>query len=297
MSRTRTKSVIAFNVGAYLIITFVTIFCLLPFILIISGSFTDNKSITLDGYHLIPKVFSLKAYQMIFAFPETIVRAYTVTTLNTLLGTATGLLLIAMDGYVLSRKEFRYRNKISFFIYFTTIFGGGLVPWYIMIAKVLSLRDSYIALWFPQLMSPFLIILMRTFISSSIPDEIFESAKIDGAGHFKCFTSIAMPIIKPGLATVGLFLALGYWNDWYMSSLFITTPEKQELQFYLYNILNTYETINRMLSGKGVTISTNMPTESVKLAMAVIATGPVLLFYPFVQKYFVAGITVGAVKG
>ncbi len=297
MKLIKSKSIVLFNVIAYIFISFVTVFCLLPFLIVISGSLTDNTSIVLDGYHLWPKVFSLEAYEMIFAFPESIGRAYLVTVCNTLVGTALGLFLISMDGYVLSRKEFKYRNKFTFLIYFTTIFGGGLVPWYIMIARVLNLRDSYIAICFPALMSPFLIILMRTFISSSIPDEIFESAKIDGAGNFKAYTSIAVPIIKPGLATVGLFLALGYWNDWYLSSLFITTPEKYSLQFYLYNVLNSYETVNRMLSGKGVTVTNNMPTESVKLAMAVIATGPVLLFYPFVQKYFVAGITVGAVKG
>ena len=297
MKKKKSKSVIIFNIIAYVFIIIVTVFCLLPFIIVISGSFTDNASIVLDGYRLIPKKFSLEAYEMIFTFPETILRAYAVTVTNTIVGTSLGLFMISMAGYVLSRKDFKYRNKLTFFIYFTTLFGGGLVPWYIMIAKVFNLRDSYIAICFPMLMSPFLIILMRTFIHSSLPDEIFESAKIDGAGHFTTYLNIAIPVITPGLATVGLFLSLSYWDDWYLSSLFITTPAKYELQFYLYNVLNSYETVNRMLAGKSVTLNISLPTESMKLAMAVIATGPVLLFYPFVQRYFVAGITIGAVKG
>ncbi len=285
-----------FNIFAYTVIIILTILCVMPFLLIISGSLTDEVSIAIDGYHFIPKVFSLEAYKTIFTFPQTVIKAYTVTTVNTIVGTSLGLFFMSMAGYVLSRKDFKYRNRITFLIYFTTIFGGGLVPWYIMITSVLKLKDSYIAICYPGLMAPFLIILMRTFITSSLPDEVVESAKIDGAGSFKTYYSIVLPIVKPGLATVGLFLALNYWNDWFLSSMFISTPEKYELQFYLYNMLNSYEAINRLVSS-GVTLATNPPAESIKLAMAIIATGPVLLFYPFIQRYFVAGITIGAVKG
>ncbi len=292
----RGPAAIVFNVIAYIVILAITVLCLLPFMLIISGSLTDNASIAVDGYHFIPKVFSLEAYTTIFMFPETVLQAYKVTTVNTLVGTLLGLFFMSMAGYVLSRKDFKYRNTISFLIYFTTIFGGGLVPWYMMMTSVLKVKDSYAALCWPGLMAPFLIILMRTFITSSLPDEVVESAKIDGAGSFRTYWSIVLPIVKPGLATVGLFVALNYWNDWFLSSMFITTPSKYELQFYLYNMLSSYEALNFMLSS-GVTIITNPPSESIKLAMAIIATGPVLLFYPFIQRYFVAGITVGAVKG
>lgn len=292
----RGPAAIVFNVIAYVIISFITVLCLLPFMLIISGSLTDNASIAVDGYHFIPKVFSLEAYKTIFLFPDTVLQAYKVTTVNTLVGTMLGLFFMSMSGFVLSRKDFKYRNRISFLIYFTTIFGGGLVPWYMMMTSVLKMKDSYAALCWPGLMAPFLIILMRTFITSSLPDEVVESAKIDGAGSFRTYWSIVLPIVKPGLATVGLFVALNYWNDWFLSSMFITTPAKYELQFYLYNMLSSYEALNFMLSS-GVTIITNPPSESIKLAMAIIATGPVLLFYPFIQRYFVAGITVGAVKG
>jgi putative aldouronate transport system permease protein len=289
--------VILFNVIAYAYIGFVTLFCLLPFVIIISGSFTSDHSIIIDGYHLIPKVWSLEAYDTLFKYPKMILDAYAVTTGNTIIGTALGLFMISMAGYVLSRKDFKYRNKLSFFIYFTTLFGGGLVPWYIMIVRYFNLKDNLISICYPGLMTPFLIILMRTFISSSLPDEIVESAKIDGSGHFRTYRDIVIPIIMPGIATVALFLSLNYWNDWFLASMFITTPSKYELQFFLYNMLNSMLVLNTMLSGKGITLSQNLPTESTKLAMAVIATGPVLLFYPFVQRYFISGLTIGAVKG
>jgi putative aldouronate transport system permease protein len=290
-------SAVAFNVVAYIVVTFVALFCLLPFLTIISGSFSDNTWITKHGYTLLPQQFSFKAYEIIFRTPDRILKAYAVTGLNTIAGTTTGLFCMSMAGYVLSRKSFKHRNKLMFFIYFTTLFGGGLVPWYIMIAKVFKLMDSYIAIWYPMLMSPFLIILMRTFITSAFPDEVMESAIIDGAGHFRIYRSIVLPIVIPGLAAVGLLLSLNYWNDWYLSSLFISTQGKFELQFYLYNMLNSVEEIRRLTYAGANINQVDAPTETLKLAMAVIATGPVLFFYPFAQRYFIAGITIGAVKG
>lgn len=286
-----------FNLFAFIITGILALLCLLPFIIIISGSFTSNMSILKDGYSLFPKEFSTEAYETLFRYPQTLLRAYGVTIGVTAIGTALGLLLISMTGYVLSRKDFVWRNKISFFIYFTSIFGGGVVPWYMMYTNVLHLKDSYLALILPSLMSPFLVILMRTFISSSVPDAVIESAKIDGAGDWRIYRSIVMPIAGPALATIGLFLALGYWNDWYLSSMFITSPEKYQLQFYLYNMVNSAESMAQLAANNPNITVQNLPTESVKMAMAVVATGPVFLFYPFVQKYFVSGITVGAVKG
>ena len=207
-----------------------------------------------------------------------------------------GLLMITLTAYVISRKEFKYRNQVSFLIYFTTLFGGGMIPWYLMYANVLNLKGSTFPIWFPGLMSPFLIILMRTFISESVPDAITESAKLDGAGHVTIFFRIILPVLGPGLATVGLFLALGYWNDWYRSSMFSVSQDTWELQFYLYNLLNASAGMKQMAQSANIAM-TEIPTQSMKLAMAVVVTGPVLLFYPFVQRYFVSGITVGAVKG
>ena len=287
---------ILFDIAKYIFLASTAIICVLPFIIIVSGSFTDNSTILRYGFSILPRDFTLDAYETIFKAPQDIIQAYKMTTYYTVIGTFTGLLVTSLTAYVISRKEFKYRNNISFLIYFTSIFGGGMVAWFLMYASVLGLRGSTFAIWFPALTSPFLIIIMRTFISGVLPDAITEAAKIDGAGHFTIFTRIALPLLAPGLATVGLFLALGHWNDWYRSSMFSVDSSTWQLQFYLYNMLNATEALRQMSMNAGIATA-NLPTQSVRLAMAVIATGPVLLFYPFVQRYFISGITVGAVKG
>lgn len=296
MNYKKTGSSLLFYILGYTIIISVAIFCLIPFWIIIAGSFTANDAIYQYGYNILPKVFSLDAYKFIFARPDSMIRAYMVTGMVTAVGTFLGLFMITMAGYVLQRKDFKYRNKISFFIYFTTLFQGGLIPWYILITKYLRLQDSYLALILPSLMSPFLIILMKNFIRSSVPDEITEAAKIDGANDFKIFYRIVIHIAKPGIASVGLFLALAYWNDWYLSLLFINSQAKYSLQFFLYNMLASAEAMQNM-ANKGMAVVIKVPTESTKMAMAVVATGPIIFLYPFIQKYFVKGLTVGAVKG
>ena len=181
-----------------------------------------------------------------------------------------------MAGYALQRKDFPFRNGISFFVYFTSLFQAGLAPYYLLMVQTYHLKDSYLAVLLPLLMSPWLIILMKNFVKS-IPHEITESGKIDGAGDFRIFVSLILPMLKPALATIGLFLALGYWNEWYQSSLFLSSNVKIiPLQFNLYRVVNE---------------------ETLKMATACLATGPIVLLYPFVQKYFIGGITVGAVKG
>lgn len=290
------KAEITFNIITYVFLTLGSIICVLPFIIILSGSFTDDYTIVTQGYSVLPRDFTLAAYKTIFKAPKDILQAYKMTFYYTIVGTGLGLLMITLTAYVISRKEFKYRNTVSFLIYFTSIFGGGMIPWYLMYANVLGLKGSTFAIWFPALMSPFLVILMRTFISGSVPDAITESAKIDGAGHLTIFFKIVLPVLGPGLATIGLFLALGYWNDWYRSSMFSTNSETWELQFYLYDLLNATTAMKQMAQNASISTA-DLPTQSVKLAMAVVATGPVLLFYPFVQRFFVSGITVGAVKG
>lgn len=285
----------AFNILAFSLLGIASLICVAPFLLVVSGSLTDNYTIMTEGYSLWPKTFSLEGYKSILRNPHAVLQAYKMTIYYTLVGTGIGLFLITMTGYVVSRREFKYRNTVTFLIYFTTIFGGGMIPWYLMYTNVLGLKGTTFVIWFPGLMSSFLIILMRTFITGTVPDAIAESAKIDGAGQFTIFLKIVLPVLKPGLATVGLFLALGYWNDWYRSSLFSISSDTYELQFYLYNMMNSATAVNE-LAETSLALS-NLPTQSVKMAMAVVATGPVLLFYPFVQKYFVSGITIGAVKG
>ena len=289
-------STIPFHIVKGVLLTLLSVICVLPFIVIISGSLTDNLTILKEGFSLLPRNFTPEAYRTIFRSPEGIIQAYKMNFYYTFMRTALGLLIITLTAYVISRKDFKYRNSVSFLIYFTTIFGGGMIPWYMMYANVLNLRGTTLAIWFPALMSPFLVILMRTFITGSVPDAVVESAKIDGAGHWTIFWRIVLPVLGPGLATVGLFQALGYWNDWYRSSMFSTSSETWSLQFYLYDMVNSTLAMRQM--AQNVSLNTaDLPTQTVKLAMAVVATGPVLLFYPFVQRYFVSGITIGAVKG
>lgn len=298
-SKTKIKkgpATIVFEIITYSLLALGSIICVAPFIMILSGSFSDNRSILVQGYSLLPRDFTVSAYQTVFKAPKDILQAYKMTIYYTGIGTLLGLLMITLTAYVISRKEFKYRNTISFLIYFTSIFGGGMIPWYLMYANVLGLKGNSFAIWFPALMTPFLVILMRTYVTGSVPDAITESAKIDGAGHLTIFTKIVLPVLGPGLATVGLFLALGYWNDWYRSSMFSTDSSTWELQFYLYDMLNASTAMKQMAQNSSLSMK-DLPTETVKLAMSVVATGPVLLFYPFVQRYFVSGITVGAVKG
>ena len=296
-NRIRKDSVmIAFDVIKYILLTITSLLCVLPFVLIVSGSITSNETILREGYSILPRDISFDAYSMIFKAPKDILQAYKITIYYTAVGTLTGLAVIVLTAYVISRKEFKYRNIVSFLIYFTSIFGGGLVAWYLMYTNILGLKGTTFAIWFPAIMSPFLVILMRTFITGSVPDAIVESAKIDGAGHGTILTRIVLPVLGPGLATVGLFLALGYWNDWYRSSMFSTDSSTWELQFYLYNMLNASQALKAMSQASSVPMD-SMPGQTMKLAMAVVATGPVLIFYPFVQRYFVTGITIGAVKG
>ena len=291
------SSAVWFRLLAYVVVIGGSILCILPFILIVSASLSSNESILQEGYNIIPRQFSLEGYRIIFKVPDEVLRAYGVTSLVTVMGTALGLFMMTMAGYVLQRKDFKYRNFFSFVIYFTTLFGGGLVPYYILITEYLEFTDSMYALIWPSLMTPFLIILMRSFISSAVPDEVTESAKIDGANDFLIYYRIVLPLAVPGLATVGLFLALHYWNDWFSSAMYINSPEKYQLQFYLYNIINTADFLRNIGAGTGIVLTEGVPTESMKMAMAIVVTGPILLLYPFIQRYFVKGLTIGAVKG
>ena len=288
-------SFVVFEIFGYTIISLAAIIAVTPFLLVVSGSFTNDKIIITEGYSILPKGFTLQAYKTVFALPEKIMRAYGVTTFVTITGTLLGLFLISMAGFALQRKDMKYRNQIAFIIYFTTLFNGGLIPWYIMVANVLSLKNTIYALILPSLMNPFLIFLMRNFLRT-IPESIVESARIDGAGDFRIYRSLILPIATPALATVGLFLALAYWNDWFMSAIYIENDKLFSLQFFLYNILARADFLRSGLT-QTITVKIDLPRESVKLATAVVVTGPVVLFYPFVQKYFVQGLVVGAVKG
>ena len=272
------------------------ILCLLPFILMVSSSFTSERIVMEKGFWFWPRGFTTFSYRILFENPAQIVGAYIVTMSLTAVGTAVGLFFVSMTGYALQRPDFLWRNKIAFYIYFTTLFSGGLVPFYILITKHLQLRDNYLAVLLPLMLSPWLIILMKNF-TKSIPHSITESAKIDGAGDFTIFIQLILPLSKPALATIGLFIALEYWNEWYNSMLFLSSNVKyRPLQLFLYNAVTMADFIRNSSASSNIPPQ-DVPAETMKMATAVLATGPVILFYPFVQKYFIKGITIGAVKG
>lgn len=291
------KDRVVFNIIAYVILGILAVCCLLPFLLVLSGSFSDQTSILTHGYQLIPETFSLDAYTTLFKIPGELLRAYAVTIFVTFTGTFLGLFLTSMAAYVLSSKSFRYRNQVSFFFYFTSIFGGGLVPWYIFNTKYLHFHNSVISLILPILVNVTYLLILKSYMSS-IPDALYESAKLDGANDFTIYLHIALPLCKAGLATVGLFIALNYWNDWYNAMLFLDEGRSDlyPLQYFLNNILTKAQAISAAAARSGLPMS-EVPSEPMKLAMTVVATGPIILLYPFLQKYFVKGVTIGAVKG
>ena len=205
-----------------------------------------------------------------------------------------------MTAYVLARKEFEWRNFFSFFFYFTTLFSGGLVPYYLLMRRTLHLVDSYLALLLPLVFSVYNLLIMKSYIMG-IPDSLVDAAKIDGCGEFRTLVQVVVPLIKPALATVGLFIALAYWNDWYNAMLYINSSEKYPLQYFLYQQITDIEAYKKLIANgtvsSAVVSAVSLPTQTLKMALTIVVTGPIVLAYPFVQKYFVQGITIGAVKG
>ncbi len=291
----RDKYQITFNILGFSYILVMCVFCLVPFWLLISGSFTSERYVITNGYSFFPGEFTLDAYKLAFGTSVSVMKAYGVSIGITLAGTFLGLMLMSMTAYVLSKKEFKYRGQFAFYFYFTMLFSGGMVPYYILISTYFKWTNNYLALIVPGLMSPWLLFLLRNFMNS-IPESIGESAKIDGATEFVIFTRLILPLSKPGLATIGLFLGLGYWNDWFNASLFIRDSSMFPLQYFLQNIIQSTEFARKSMMS-GIPFSVDTPTESLKMATAVIATGPIIFLYPFVQRYFIKGLTVGAVKG
>ena len=284
-----------FYVICYVIVALVALVCLIPFILLISGSFTSEQWIRFHGFSLWPGEFSLEAYKIIFKTPEKIVRAYGVSIFITAVGTLAGLFLTSLTAYVVSRKDAKYGNVLSFFFYFTTLFNGGMVSTYIFYIQYLHLKDNYLALILPGVFNVFYLLIMRTFVNN-IPFALIESAKLDGAGEWRIYFTIILPLLKSGLATIGLFLALGYWNDWYNAMLYMNDEAKYPLQYMLYSVQQQTQALARIAAQAGIQVA-NLPSNSLKMAMAVVATGPIIIVYPFVQKYFISGITIGSVKG
>lgn len=291
------KDSIAFFAIAYFLIGIFALACIIPFYLIIVGSITKESVIITDGYQFFvtAKNFSLEAYKMALKNPQSIINAYGITIFVTVVGTIVSIFLTTMTGYVLARPDFPWRNGFSFFFFFTTLFNGGLVPWYLLCTKYLNFSNHLYSLILPGLFSIWNMIIAKSFMKG-IPFEMTEAAKIDGAGDFLIYVKVILPMSKPLIATLTLFIALAYWNDWYNCMLFMNTGEKWNLQYTLQNILNSTTALKRVAAQTGMQVG-QLPSEGLKLAMTVIATGPIVLLYPFLQKYFVKGLTIGAVKG
>lgn len=293
--RVWTRDAISLNVIGIVLITIFALLCIIPFYLIVVASFTPESSLIRDGYPLYPTAFDVQSYLLCLKNPVSILMAYGTTIGVTLVGTCLAVFLATMTGYVLSRKDFPWRNKLSFFFFFTTLFNGGLVPWYIQCVRYLNFKNSYISLILPLMFSVWNMIIAKSFMNG-VPAAISESAMIDGANDFVIFIRLILPLSKPLIATLGLFSALAYWNDWYNCMLFVTDENMFTLQYYLQRMLGSAEAMRLVAEKSGIALP-SVPLEGMKMAMTVIATGPIVLLYPFVQRYFVKGLTIGAVKG
>jgi len=277
----------------------VSVTCIAPVLLVIAISVTSEQSIRQYGYQFIPSEFSTEAYDYLLRAGDAIWRAYGVSIFVTIVGTILSLAVITLYAYPLSRSSFKYRYQFSFFAFFTMVFGGGLVPWYIVYTQLVPIKNSIWIMIVPYLMNTWYMMIMRTFYKTTVPESIIESARIDGAGEFRTYFTIVLPLCRAGLATVGLFCTLGYWNDFWLPMVFVNNAKNFNIQYLMYqtliavqNLLNNSNQISNMTE-----ILANLPSESLRMAIAVISIGPIVLAYPFFQKYFVKGLTIGAVKG
>ncbi len=281
---------------AYTFLALFALFCLYPLLLTLGVSLSDENTVAVKGYSLIPEKFSLDTYKYLFINSgQRIIRSYGITIFVTTAGTLSALMITAMMAFALSIKTLKYRNIIAAYSNFTIIFSAGMIPWYIVCVNYLHFSNNILGLICPYLLSVWNLFLLRSYFQA-IPDSIIESAKIDGANYFQIFARIAVPLTSTGLLTVGMMYALQYWNDWWLSVMFITKRDLYPLQYYLFNIMSNVQALTSgRVSNIGSKIS--LPTETVKMAVTVVAIGPIIFIYPFIQRYFVKGIMAGAVKG
>ncbi len=287
------------NVVFNIIMTILAPLSVIPFIFVIIISLTDENSLTMNGYRFIPEKWSLYAYEYIIQAGESILKSYGVTITVTVLGTLIGLFLISTYAYALSRKTYAYRSFFTKVITIPMLFSGGMIANYLIVTKVLMLKDTIWALILPLCMNSFNVIVLRTFFKTSIPDSVIESAKIDGASEWRLFFKIVIPMALPGLATIGLFLTLTYWNDWFNAMMYIDNQDLIPLQYLLIKIESSIDFLasnKSMLGVDGIVAAANLPKETIKMAIIVISTLPIIFAYPFFQRYFVNGLTIGAVK-
>lgn len=277
------------------IVTLFSLLCLLPFILVIIASLTDEATLVREGYQVFPSKWSLDAYRMIFR-SDTIPRAYSVSIFVTVVGTLLSMLVTSMGAYPLSCKELRYRNKLAFFFYFTMLFSGGLVPTYILISRYLHLRNNIWVYILPALLNPWNMFMMRNFFND-IPDSLKESARLDGAHELTILFRIILPLSLPALATISLFYALAYWNAWMEAMLYIDNERLHSIQYIIMKLVRNINSA-KSIAGEGSMAGVGVPPAyTIRLATSIVTIGPIIFLYPFLQKYFVGGLKVGGVKG
>lgn len=284
--------------AGHTVLTLFSLACILPFVLLFIASVTDDHTIAVEGYSFFPSKFSLSAYEYLWRESAQIFHAYGITILITVVGTTASLLITSLLAYPLSRKDLPGGTAIAFFVFFTLLFNGGLVPTYLVYTQIFEIKNTLFALLIPWLlMNGFNVMLMRTFFTTTIPAAIIESASMDGAGESKMYYKIILPLSLPILATVGMFQGLAYWNDWNNGLIFVTDPKLFSLQNLLNRIMNDIQYLTRNSQMNTGAALEQLPTETFRMAVAVIGVIPILIAYPFFQKYFVKGMTIGAVKG
>lgn len=297
--RKKINSAKIFHAAAFLILLILAIVCILPIILIVVASFTDETTLLADGYRFFPQKYGLEAYVYLWKQSVMMFRAYKISISVTVIGTLISLVLSTMFAYPLSRKDFKYRNFFSFFVFFTMLFSGGIVPSYMMWTKFFHIKDTIWALIIPSyLMNAFNILLIRNYYTNNIPDALIEAARIDGASEFLTFRRVIIPLSVPVIATVGLFTGLAYWNDWINGLYYINDPSLYSIQNLLIRLMNNIQYLNSGAAAGVVSGGTStLPSTSVRMAIAVVGVIPVVIAYPFLQKYLIRGTVIGAVKG
>ena len=281
------------------VLALISLIMVIPLVLLVVASFTSNNEIVLHGYSFFPKELSLEAYRYIWNERAQVFHAYGITILVTAIGTTIGVIMTLLYAYVLAHEKFPGKTFLAFYLFFTMLFNGGLVPTYIMYTRYLHMKNTIPALIIPGLlMSAFNVILTRTYIQSNVPAALSEAAKIDGATEFQVFRKVVLPMCKPIIATVGLFAGLGYWNDWTNGLYYITDTNKFSIQQLLNNMIKNIEFLSKNANSNInlASVGGGIPQETVRMAIAIVGLLPILIVFPFVQKYFVKGISIGAVK-
>jgi putative aldouronate transport system permease protein len=301
--KTRTaRDMLSITPATNLLLNVIMLICVLltlaPFYIIVIASVTSEASLTANGYRLWPEEFSLNAYSYLFREGSIILTAYKNTIISTLAGTVLTVILVLLYAYPLSRNNFRFSTFFTFFAFFTMLFGGGLVSYYMVMRQILQIQNTIWALFLPSAFSPFWVFVLRTYIKTNVPEELIEAARIDGASEWRTLLQIVIPLSVPGLATIALFSAIGIWNNFFNVLLLVDKVELYNLQYTIYSTLNNIrfllENASRM---QGVVNLSELPSQTFRMAMAVVTIGPIILAYPFFQRFFIRGLTIGAIKG